>query len=138
LRLRSRREDPGALRLLARSLFRQGRDQPAATIQARLPDRLITAEDYFLRGQAAVRMGQKEYGILLWRQALGRDNNHIETLIALEQTFLRLDLLNEAARAAERLAALPGWAARGDLMLGRIRTSTDSTRVASPRPKCSR
>ncbi len=120
-RLKARGNDAEALRLLARSLFRQGRDQPAATIQARLPDRLVAAEDFFLRGQAAVRMGQKEYGILLWRQALGKDNDHVETLVALEQTFLRLDLLNEAARAAERLAAQPGWEARGDLMLGRIR-----------------
>src|SRR5262249_28107128 len=40
---------------------------------------------------------------------------------SLEQVFLRLDLLNEAARAAERLATLPGWEARGNLMMGRIR-----------------
>jgi tetratricopeptide (TPR) repeat protein len=120
-RLRTHRDDGEAQRLLARSLFRQGRDRPAATIQARLPGDLLTAEDYFLRGQAAVRMGQKEYGILLWRQALGKDNNHVETLEALEQIFLRLDLLNEAAHAAERLAIQPEWAERGHLMLGRIR-----------------
>ncbi len=120
-RLRTHRDDPEAMRLLARSLFRQGQDRPAATIQARVPGPLLTAEDLFLRGQAAVRLGEREYGILLWRRALGKNPDHVETLMALEQTLTRLDLLSEAARAAERLAALPGWEARGALMIGRIR-----------------
>jgi tetratricopeptide (TPR) repeat protein len=130
-RLRKHRDDAEAQRLLARSLFRQGRDRPAAAIQARLPGEILTAEDYFLRGQAAVRMGQKEYGILLWRQALGKDSDHVETLEALEQIFFRLDLLNEAARAADRLAVQPGWAARAHLMLGRIRAEQSDTAGAA-------
>jgi hypothetical protein len=81
----------------------------------------MAAEDYFLRGQAWVRIGEKEWGILLWRQALGRGVNHVETLVAMEQVFFELDLLNEAAWAAERLLAQPDWQARADLMLGRIR-----------------
>jgi tetratricopeptide (TPR) repeat protein len=120
-RLKPHRDDPEALRLLARSLFRQGRDQPALTIQARLPEGLMTAEDYFLRGEAMVRLGRREHGILVWRQALGKDANHVETLAALERAFSGLDLLNEAARVADRLSTRPGWEARGDLMLGRIR-----------------
>ncbi len=119
--LRTHREDRDAQRLLARALIRQGRDQAGLTIQLRLPESMLTAEDYFLRGQAALGMGRKEHAILAWRQALGKDNDHVETLLALEQTFLRLDLLNEAARSAERLAQLPGWEARSALMLGRIR-----------------
>ncbi len=120
-RLKAHRDDSEATRLLARSLFRQGRDRPALTTQTRLPDNLMTAEDFFLRGQALVNLGQKEYGILSWRQALGRDANHVETLVALEKAFFRLDLLNEAARAAERLATVPGWEAHANLMLGRVR-----------------
>ncbi|MHB1558043.1 MAG: tetratricopeptide repeat protein [Isosphaeraceae bacterium] len=120
-RLRTHRDDREAQQLLARALIRQGRDQAGLTIQLRLPDPMLSAEDYFLRGQAALRMGRKEHAILAWRQALGKDNDHVETLVALEQTFLRLDLLNEAARSAERLAKVPGWEARGALMLGRIR-----------------
>ena len=68
-------------------------------------------------------MGQKERGILFWRQALGRDLNHVETLVALEHIFFRLDLLGEAARAAERLSSQGSWAARANLMLGSIRTA---------------
>ena len=96
--LKVHRDDAEAQRLLARSLFRQSRDQTALAIQTRLADNLLTAEDYFLRGQALVRLGQKEHGILVWRQALGKDAHHVETLLALEQVFFRLDLLNEAAR----------------------------------------
>jgi tetratricopeptide (TPR) repeat protein len=118
--LKIHRDDAEAQRLLARSLFRQGRDQTALAIQTRLPNNLLTAEDYFLRGQALVRLGQKEHGILAWRQALGKDLHHVETLVALEQVFFRLDLLNEAARAARNLATQPGWEARADLMLGRV------------------
>jgi hypothetical protein len=99
-RLKTHRDDAEAQRLLARSLLRQGRDRVALSIRARLPEPLKTAEDYFLRGQAAVRMRQKELGILAWRQALGKDNDHVETLLGLEQTLLRLDLLHEAAPAA--------------------------------------
>jgi len=94
------RDDTEALRLLARSLFREGRDQQPWRFTRVSADNMMAAEDYFLRGQAFVHMGQKERGILLWRQALGLDLNHIETLAALEQVFFRLDLLNEAARAA--------------------------------------
>ena len=72
-RLKTHRDDAEAMRLLARSLLRQGRDQTALTIHTRLPDSLMTAEDYFLRGQALVRLGQRERGILAWRQALGKD-----------------------------------------------------------------
>jgi tetratricopeptide (TPR) repeat protein len=120
-RLKEHPDDAEALRLLARSWFRQSRDQPALAIHGRLADELMAAEDYFLRGQALARMGQKELAILLWRQALGRDVNHIDTLVALEQLLFQLDLLNEAARAAERLSAQPGWEARAALMLGAIR-----------------
>ncbi len=130
-RLKTHRDDEEALRLLARSLFHQGRDQAALNVQARVSEPLRTADDYFLRGRAAVRLGKKEHGILAWRQALGKDNDHVETLLALEQTFSRLDLLNEAARAAERLAALPGWEARGDLMLGRIRAEQSDPAAAA-------
>ncbi len=140
-RLRTHRDDREAQRLLARALIRQGRDQAGLPIQLRLPDTILSAEDFFLRGQAAVRLGRKELGILAWRQALGKDNDHVETLVALEEIFVRLDLLDEAARVAERLAKRPGWEARGSLMLGRIRAdqsdpagAADALRAALSRP----
>jgi hypothetical protein len=58
---------------------------------------------------------------LLWRQTLGLNSNHIETLVGLEQVFCQMDLLSEAARAAEQLSTQPGWEARSALLLGRIR-----------------
>ena len=107
--LKEHHDDSQAQCLLARSLFRDGRDQQAMGIYVRLAENMLEAEDYFLRGQALERMGQKEQAILIWRRALGQDLNHVETWVALEQIFFRLDLLSEAAR---------GWAAWGSTGLG--------------------
>ena len=139
--LKLHRDDAEALRLLARSLFRQGRDQPALTIQTRLTDNLMTAEDYFLRGQAAVRLGQRERGILVWRQALGKDANHVETLVGLERVFFELDLLNEAAARHRAPVGSTRVVGGANLMLGRVRAeqrdpagAAEALRIALTRP----
>lgn len=128
--LRKRHDDAQALLLLARSLHRQGRDESATAIYSRLPIESMTTEDYYLRGQAFLRAGQIEYAILTWRRGLGTNPNHVETLLALEEVFTRKDLLSEAARAAMTLASQPGWKARADLMLGRIRAEQGDTASA--------
>jgi hypothetical protein len=120
-RLKDRSDDPGALRLLVRCLFRQGRDQAALGIAERLPRPGLDVEDYYLQGQAFMRLGQRERGILLWRAALGLDVNHVESLLALEQAFFGLDLLDEAAKAALRLASQPGWRGKAALLLAAVR-----------------
>jgi len=119
--LRRRHDDAEALRLLARSLFRQGHDQAALKLAQRLPRDRLEVEDYFLQGEAFFRLGQRERAILLWRMALGRDLNHLETIVALERAFSRLDLLHEAGTMAQRLEAQPGWEARAALRLAAIR-----------------
>ena len=43
--------------------------------------------------------------------------------LALAQLFFQLDLLSEAARAAEKLSSQPGWEARANLILGQIRVA---------------
>jgi len=120
--LKYNRNDTGALFLLGRSLFRQTRDDSASAIYDRLPVETMTTDDFYLRGMAFLRAGLAEYAILSWRRALGTNPNHVETLVALESTFSRKDLLIEAARAATSLSSQPGWKARSDLMLGRIRS----------------
>ena len=119
--LKGRRDDADALRLLARSLFRQGRDPSALNLEQRLPRARLDVEDYFLQGAALFRLGQRERAILLWRAGLGLDRNHLETIVALEQAFSALDLLHEAGTMAQRLAAQPGWEARAALRLAAIR-----------------
>ena len=122
-RLKSRPDDPEGLRLLARALLQQQRDQPAMALCERLGDRGLEAEDFFLLGQALIRSGKKESAIQLWRRAVGKDPHHNKTWVSLAQIFFQLDLLNEAARAADLLSAQPGWEARANLMLGQIRAA---------------
>jgi len=120
--LRNNRDDRIALRLLARALYRQGRDQVATSISERLAEETLTAEDCFLRGEACARSGGSALAIAAWRNALELDPHWIEARVALEQLFLRSDRLNDAAREAGSLSAEPGWEARAALMLGRILT----------------
>ncbi len=129
--LKTNRNDTQALFLLARSLSRQTRDDTASAIYDRLSAETMTTEDFYLMGMALLRAGQVEYAILTWRRALGTNPNHVETLVALENVFLRKDLLNEAARAATSLSSQPGWKARSNLMLGRIRSEQGNTAKAA-------
>jgi tetratricopeptide (TPR) repeat protein len=119
--LKNHRSDKEALILLARSLFRQSRDDSASKIYEQLSTETMSSEDFYLRGMAFLRSGQAEFAILAWRRGLGNNPNHVETLVALESIFSRVDLLAEAARAATTLSAQPGWKSRSDLHLGKIR-----------------
>ncbi len=117
--LKTHPDDLVAVRLLIRSLYRQGRDEPANAFLRRLPDSQLEADDFLLLGMAYVRQGDPESAILVWRRALGRDEHHLETLYALYTAMMRLDLLSEAARAARSIASVPGSESRGSLLLSR-------------------
>jgi tetratricopeptide (TPR) repeat protein len=119
--LKIHRDDIAALRLLARCLYRQGRDELAADIHTRVPDDQLEAEDYLLVGQALKGKGQMERAIFVWRKAVELDSRHLETLVPLVQLLLRQDQLHEAASRAEQLAREPAWQARAFVLLGRIR-----------------
>src|SRR5271165_6880806 len=56
-RLMTARDDPAAVRLLARSLSRLERDAVARTMYDRLPDESLEAEDFYLMGAAMERAG---------------------------------------------------------------------------------
>ena len=121
--------DPGALRLLSRALFRQSRDQPAVAITNRISPVTITAEDYFLLGQSRVRSQQVDVAIDLWKKAIETEPDHVESRVALEQAFFRLDRLAEAAEQADSLLAVPRRAALAELMHGQI-CASNPTRPA--------
>jgi tetratricopeptide (TPR) repeat protein len=129
--LRTHRDDTEAMRVLARALFQQTRDEPARAICERLGDGRLEPEDFYLLGHAVSRAGNKESAIQLWRRAVGKDLNHGKSWAALEHAFFELDLLSEAARAAETLSTQPGWEARAHLMLGRIRVAQGDPAAAA-------
>jgi tetratricopeptide (TPR) repeat protein len=116
--LKTNRDDPEALRLLARALFRQGGD--AAPIFERLKPDAMEAEDYLLLGLFFLRAQKAPLAIKPLQKALELDPNHVESLVALEQIHFRMDRLTEAQQEAGRLLAMPGKVAFGELMRGQI------------------
>lgn len=120
-RLEAVKNDPEALRLLARSSARLGRDESAAALFARLDTRAMKAEDHHLLGIALNRVGKGAEALQAWQAALKEDPDHPETLDELVRLYFLNRRPDEAARAAERLSRQPGWEARGELMLGVIR-----------------
>jgi len=129
--LKTKRDDTRALLLLARSLYKQTRDDSASAIFDRIEMNALGTEDLLLRGQAFVRSGQPEYAILTWRRGLGTNPNDADTLLELERVFSRMDLLHQAARAATSLSKQAGWKSHANLLLGRIRAEQGDTEQAA-------
>ena len=135
-------DDVIGVRLLIRSLYRQGRDETANAFLKRLSETSFEAEDFFLMGMAYIRQADPQSAILAWRRALGRDPANVETLGMLNDAMSRLDLLSEAARAARSLAEIPGSRSRGSLLLARALieqgdypAARDALRIALEKPE---
>ena len=135
--LQTRGGDPAALRLLARSSVRMGRDDVALAIYTRRLDKeAVQPEDDLLRGVALKRRGQGDQALQVWEKALEAERVPAGILDELIYHFceeggragilehLERHPIDQAARAAERLRQQPGWQSRGDLTLGTIRIAT--------------
>jgi tetratricopeptide (TPR) repeat protein len=118
--LKFNRADTGALRLLGRALFRQGRDEDATAIFGRLNPDTIAAEDYLLIGQSLIRAQNVDSAIEAWRKALRLEPAHLEATLALEQALFRLDRLADAEKVAGRLLAQPGREGLAELLRGQV------------------
>jgi len=122
-RLKEEPDDGEAVRLAARAVARQDRDQQAIAIYSRLDLRLMTPEDYFLLGRASARTGQDDSALKCLKAAQADDPNRPETLDILAEIYFRKDRPAAAEETALRLVQQPGWEARGQLMLGIFRSS---------------
>ncbi len=131
--LKVRQDDPGALRLLARSSIKLGRDDAALGIYTRrLEASAFQAEDYLLLGAVLKRRGRDDGAIWAWNKALETEPLPVQTLGDLTQLFYEEAVANEApenlrphpmdsaATAADRLRQQPGWESWGDMMLGLV------------------
>jgi tetratricopeptide (TPR) repeat protein len=121
-----RPDDVAALRLLARTAARQGRDDSAQAIYGRIGARqgaeALQAEDYVLVAAALARRGQgREAEAVLGLVRLD-DQVRPELLSEMARILSANDKLAEAAAIAERLARRPGWEARGSAILGLLRS----------------
>jgi len=122
-RLRAAPDDPQALRLAARSVARQNRDQNAIAIYSRLELKLMMAEDYFLLGRALSRTGQIDSALKSLEAARAADPDRPEMLDELAQVYSRKDFPAAVEETALRLARQPGWEARAQLLLGTSRAA---------------
>ncbi len=130
-RLKNASDDPEALRLLARSIARQGRDNTAQAIYGRLDAGAMQAEDYFLLADGLIREGRYDAAHTLLEKGLQRDPDHAEILNLLARFHAGADRLAEAADLAERLARQPGWDARAALLLGLVRNQQGDPAAAA-------
>jgi tetratricopeptide (TPR) repeat protein len=115
-------DDPAALRTLARAAVRLGRDDRALALYGRHIARgTLDAEDYTLLGLALERQKRPEEAAQAWESAMKSDQIPPPVLEELTRNLIQYHRREESARAAERLASVPGWEARGEMMLGTIR-----------------
>jgi tetratricopeptide (TPR) repeat protein len=122
-RLKTAPDDLRALRLLARATARMGSFDQARSLQARLDERDLEAEDYCVMGLGWNFSGQPIEAQTALRQALRVDPDHAESLFLLGLATFQRSQWIEATWAAERLSRRPGWEARGNLLLGMIRAA---------------
>ena len=118
--LKARPSDPDALRLLARSMARLGRDDSAEAIYRRLGTGPMTAEDYFLLGRGLLGRGQTGPALAALGAARDAEPDHAETLDALSRHWAETRSMTDAVEAAEHLIKQPGWEVRGQIRLGRL------------------
>ena len=118
-RLRSNQEDVEAVRILARSSARQGRDDLATTLyENRLGLQSMQSEDHFLLGRMIATQGNTDLALGVWEKALKEDSSHPEMLESFAGMSAQKSHLEEAVAAASKLAAIPGLEAKGLLMQG--------------------
>jgi len=126
-RLRIEKNDLDALRILARSMARQGKDDLATAIyENRVKLDGMKAEDRFLLGQMIARQGNGELALSVWQKALTTDPDHAEMLESMASLSAQKLRVEEAAAAAESLAKLPGQEAKGLLLAGIFQSMMDN------------
>ena len=120
-----------AVRLLARSSARLGRDDSALALFGRLGRDDFQAEDDFLLARVLARRDEPAAArAQLWK-AYGKDPLHGELLHDLIRGLARDDSLAKAIGLAEALRAVPGWQGRGAVALGVLRAAQDNPALAA-------
>ena len=131
-RLKEAPGDRDALRLLARSAARGGRDESARALYSRLGGASgFEAEDFFVLGRSIDKTGDHETARACWVAGLRADPRNAEILNEFVRLYLNGAQPDLAERAAKALAERPGWEARGAFLLGRIALERDDPEAAA-------
>jgi tetratricopeptide (TPR) repeat protein len=116
--LREKPADRDALRLLARSSGRLGRDETARAVYSKLAPEPPRAEDYLVIAASHLRRGDPGSALRLLEKGHGLDPDHADILHFLITYDTSMGHLARAEELAARLARQPGQGARGELLLG--------------------
>src|SRR5579864_2157358 len=117
--------DPRALQLFARSSARLERDETAQSSYRRLGAAAMRAEDFFLLASGLLRQRKNElaWGALEMAQRI--EPEHPETLHEMARLLTQKDEIEQAISIAGLLASVPGWEARGQVMLALLHKEQD-------------
>jgi tetratricopeptide (TPR) repeat protein len=125
--LAKRKDDPAALRLLARASARLGRDTAALAIYERsFDEKKLEAEDHLLLGLVHQRQGRVDAAVRDWKQAVEAQRASPEFLEELGRVLIQGRRWDDAIAVTDRLSKEPGWEARGSMMLGTIRVDLNN------------
>jgi tetratricopeptide (TPR) repeat protein len=122
LALAGNKDDPAALRVLARASARLGRaDAAMAIYERRLDDKTLEAEDHLLLALLHHQKGRPKAAARESKKVLEAGQLRPQLLEELARLQIDAHLWDDAIQATERLSGQPGWEARGSMMLGAIR-----------------
>jgi predicted CXXCH cytochrome family protein len=124
--LEAHADDPPALRVLARASARLGRTAAATAIYKRLDPEDLEAEDHLVMGLLHQRQGRADAAARDWKNVFEAGQASPQTLEELARVYIQARLWDDAIAATERLSRLPGWEARGSMMLGTIRVELNN------------
>jgi tetratricopeptide (TPR) repeat protein len=113
-------DDVAAIRILARSMARMGRDGPANALFARLGEDGLQAEDRYLLGLGLERGGRGPSAVKVWEVGLAEDANNPELLDVLIRAYTAQNRLAEATALARRIEKVRGRELGGSLNLGTL------------------
>ncbi len=124
--------DIAALRLLARSTARLGRDELVQTLYSRVKADDREPEDHLLIGRLIERMGDVNLAIRTWQLGITGDPDHPEILEALIKADRRAGFLEAAAELSERLARRPESKVCANVWLGDLKAELNDPASAVP------
>ena len=122
-----RKDDPAALRLLARASARLGRDSAAMAIYQRsLEEKALEAEDYLVLGLVHQRQGRVDVAARAWKKGILAGQVSPDLLEELGRVLIQGRRWDDAIAVTDHLSKQPGWEARGSMMLGTIRVELNN------------
>ena len=123
--LNEKPDDLDGVRLLARALARQGKDDSVQTLFGRLGRERMQAEDLFLLASVLGRQGQSGPSLGLMESAVRADPDHAEAMYELTRIYAGTRHFTQAVELAARLAKKPGWEVKAGAALGLLRRQLD-------------